>query len=245
MAPAQGVLSGLAGRVRRAVNEIGGLGSLVEKNRELSEEIIRLQASERADETLLRENRILRRQLHFYRNSDRTLIPCEVIARGVSGWWKSVRLSKGTRDGVYPRQAVVSPDGLIGKTLETGRTTSEVLLISDPDCRISARISRTGSFGLVRGGGSNLRGQPLCEMEFINRDIPVRPNDEVVTSGLGGIFPAGIRIGYVESVQQDDAGLYQRAVLVPAADLDILEFVFVVQTSAEQAPDPALPEGEE
>jgi rod shape-determining protein MreC len=235
-APVQRLLGGGIHRLRTGVNAVVGLGGLAEKNRELSAEIIRLQAAERAYQTLERENRILREQLHFFRNSRFELIPCEVIARGISGWWSSVRLSKGIRHGVAASQAVVSPDGLIGKTVEAGPFSSEVLLISDPDCRISARIARTGSFGLVRGRGSDARGRPVCGMSLINRDIEVRIGDEVVTSGLGGVFPAGIRIGYVESMERDESGLYQRATVVPAADLGLIEFVFAVRHFE---PDPA------
>jgi len=238
-APVQRLLSGGVRRIRTGVNAVVGLGGLAEKNRELSAEIIRLQAAERAYQTLERENRILRRQLHYYRSSGFELIPCEVIARGISGWWRSARLSKGLRHGVVAAQAVVSPDGLIGKTVEAGPFSSEVLLISDPDCRISARIARTGSFGLVRGRGSDARGRPVCAMSLINRDIEVRIGDEVVTSGLGGVFPAGIRIGYVESVERDESGLYQQAGVVPAADLGLLEFVFVVKKKTQEV---AVPE---
>ncbi len=226
--PAEGVISGLRYRIIDAVNALRGLGGMVESNIDLSEEVVRLQAERRAFESLERENRILREQLTFYRQSPFEMIPCEVISRGISGWWKTIRLSKGSHNGVEVDRAVVSPDGLIGKTVEVNRFSSEVLLLSDPSCKLSGRISRTGSFGVVFGGGLDIRGNPICQMEFINKDIPIRVGDEVVTSGLGGVFPEGILIGYIESVRKDELGLYQEALIVPKADLSIIEYVFAV-----------------
>ncbi|MFC1467561.1 rod shape-determining protein MreC [Verrucomicrobiota bacterium] len=226
--PAEGLVTGFSHRLHEALSALRGLSGMVEKNLELSEEVVRLQASARAFESLERENNILRKQLHFFRESSFEMIPCEVIARGISGWWKTIRISKGTRHGVQPERAVVSPDGLVGKTVEADPFTSEVLLLSDPACKLSARISRTGSFGIVSGAGLDARGNPECRMEFINKDVPVRVGDEVVTSGLGGVFPEGILIGYIESVAKDELGLYQESLLIPKADLGIIEYVFAV-----------------
>ena len=66
-------------------------------------------------------------------------------------------------------------------------------------------------------------------MEFINKDKPVLPGDEVVTSGLGGIFPKGLLIGYVDSVSIDRSGLYQQAHIIPKAEVGGLYYVFVVK----------------
>jgi rod shape-determining protein MreC len=226
--PAEGLVAGLSHRIHESVSALRGLGGLVEKNLELSEEVVRLQASARAFETLERDNRILNKQLLFYRESSFEMIPCEVIARGISGWWKTIRISKGLRHGVQADRAVVSPDGLVGKVVEADAFTAEVLLLSDPACKLSGRIARTGSFGIVSGAGQDVRGNPECHMQFINKDVAVRVGDEVVTSGLGGVFPAGILIGEIDSIRKDELGLYQEAVIIPKADLGILEYVFAV-----------------
>ena len=230
--PAEGTISGLRYRISDAIDALRGLGGMLETNLDLSEEVVRLQAERRAFESLERENRILRDQLTFYREGSFEMIPCEVVSRGISGWWKTIRVSKGSRYGVEVDRAVVSPDGLIGKTVEVNPFSSEVLLLSDPSCKLSARISRSGSFGIVYGGGLDLRGNPICQMEFINKDVPIRVGDEVVTSGLGGVFPEGILIGYIESVRKDELGLYQEAMIIPKADLSIIEYVFAVTEGA-------------
>jgi rod shape-determining protein MreC len=132
---------------------------------------------------------------------------------------------------------VISPDGLVGKTVEVTKHTAEVLLICDPACRISAKINRVNVFGLVRGKGTNLNGLPVAEMDFINKDTTIRVGDEVVTSGLSGkgsVFPKGVHIGYVEKIYQNKSGLFQSAEIVPRATVGLLDYVFVVSNKEKE-----------
>lgn len=194
----------------------------------MSAELIHLRNEARDLRLLENENIELRRQLDFVRRTPRKLIPCEVIARDISGWWHTIRLNRGSGDGLVSPMAVMTMDGLVGRTVDVSLRTADVLLISDPSCKVSARIVRTGSFGLVSGTGETGAGRVLCTMEFMNKNVPILEGDEVVTSGLGGVFPTGLLIGYVEKVYRDKTGLFQRADVVPKADLGVLNYVFAV-----------------
>ncbi|AKJ64259.1 Rod shape-determining protein MreC [Kiritimatiella glycovorans] len=235
--PVQSVLIRGAARVREGWRTVRGMGGLVERYQQLSEEIVELQTDLRAMETLERENRELREQLAFFRSTGRPMIACEVVGRGISGWWRTLRLNRGSRDGVRPGRAVVSPDGLVGSTAEVNAMSCEVRLLSDPSSWISARLVRAGSYGVVKGRGSE-GGRPTCRIEFINKDVEVRRGDTVVTSGLGGIYPEGLVIGYVEEVRTDRSGLYQSAGVVPKADLGRLRFAFVLGAKKPPSPEP-------
>ena len=168
------------------------------------------------------------------------MIPCDVISRSISGWWNTVRIGKGEADGIRENHAVISPDGFVGKTIVVSKRTSEVLLVCDPACRVSARIKDSDTYGLVRGGGVNLRGHPIARMDFIDKDTEILVGDEVVTSGLSGegdLSPKGVHIGYVVKVHQDDSGLYQSAEIAPSATVSLLDYLFVVSaTAGEGAP---------
>jgi rod shape-determining protein MreC len=238
MAPAERGASGIWQRLTEATAAIRGIGGAEAENRDLRHDLVRL----RAELDLLRDveadNLRLRRTLRFQKATPHEMIPCDVVSRNISGWWSTVRLGKGSRDGIEENQAVISPDGLVGRTSEVTPFTSEVLLISDPSCRVSAKIAKINVFGLVRGAGSTLSGHPKVRMDFINKDAEVRVGDEVVTSGLSGgegIFPKGLHIGYVENVYKDDSGLFQHAEIVPRATVDLIDYVFVVTEHEKEA----------
>ncbi|NCC52254.1 MAG: rod shape-determining protein MreC [Spartobacteria bacterium] len=235
VAPLQQVFSVFSFRIKEAGTALRGLGGAVRENREMAAELTRLRGYVRHLREVENENIELRNQLLFSRRSERELIPCEVIGRDISGWWHSVRLWNGRADGVETNQAVITSDGLVGKVMDVSAHTSDVLLISDPNCRISVRISRTGSFGISTGRGASLSGEPLCQLDFIDKNSEIRPGDEVTTSGLGGVFPRGLLVGYIENVTQDESGLYQSAHIVPTADLGKLAYVFVVSEKEDPA----------
>ena len=213
--------------LKAGADSVRGFGGLAEENLRLREELVEYQAKARLNDDVKAEVDALRAQLKFRDTQASELIAAEIAARSINGWWQSVRLAKGFKDGVVVDRAVISPDGLIGRTVEVSGHTAEVLLLSDPACKVSARVSRTGSPGLVTGGGVNLKGYPVAQMQFIFKDAPVQVGDEVVTSGLGGIFPRDISIGYIESIQMEEGGLYQVAKILPKAVIHLTDVVFV------------------
>ncbi|MFH0953026.1 MAG: rod shape-determining protein MreC [Verrucomicrobiota bacterium] len=228
VAPIQSVLSGFSRKVRESVKSIRGIGGLLGENQKMAAELAHLRNQVRDLEALEQENTDLRQQLQFASRSNYRLIPCEVIARDITGWWRTVRLGKGSSDDVTLNTAVVTTDGLVGRTADVSLHTCDVLLISDPGCKVSAQIARTGSFGIVSGRGASAAGQVACQMDFINKNTPILAGDEVVTSGLGGVFPKGLLVGYVDKVYTDESGLFQKADIIPKADVGALSYVFVV-----------------
>jgi rod shape-determining protein MreC len=213
-------------------------GKPAEEKRKLIEEVGMLREQVRRMSSQERENAELRKQLGLANVPKRKMILCEVVARDeISGWWQIVTLNKGLIHGVEEGKAAITVDGVIGKTIQVSRQTCDVLLITDPNCRVACKFSRTGAFGIVRGGGMPVRktsdlemlySHSLSRMDYVSRDDEIWVNDEVVTSGLGGVFPEGLLVGHVKKVDIDPAGLYQRADLVPAADIGKLRYVFVV-----------------
>jgi rod shape-determining protein MreC len=228
VAPLQAAVSSVGRNTREVFHTLRGLGGLADENQKLSSEVVRLRNEVHELKALERENGTLREQLNFYKKTSLQMIPCEVIGRDITGWWQTIRLGRGSSDGIFPDMAVISSDGLVGKTIAVSSRTADVLLISDPTCRVASQIARAGTFGIVSGKGPAERGQITCRMEFINKTIPIQAGDEVVTSGLGGVFPKGLLVGYADKVVMDESGLYQTADVIPRADLGLLEYVFVV-----------------
>lgn len=240
MAPAQRGASSLWRRLSEAAAAVRGIGDAVERTRELELALVRVQTDLDKLRAVEADNARLRRAFNFYHEQPAAMVPVNVIGRDISGWWNSIRIGKGSKDGIRKDYAVISPDGLVGKVAEVNGRTAEVLLLSDPACRISAKIARLDVFGMLRGSGTSLKGHPRARLDFIHKDAEVRIGDEIVTSGLAGdgdLFPQGVHIGYVDKVHQDRSGLYQYAEVVPGATAGLLDYLFVVaQANGEGRP---------
>ena len=238
VAPLQSLVAGASRQGQETIKLARGVSQLMTENQRQAGEIAQLRLRLNELESLEDETRKLRRLLEYRTREPRRLLACEVLGRDASGWWQMLRLDKGSDDGVRTDMAVTSPEGLIGRVISTTTRTSDVLLISDPKCKISVLVSRSQAFGIVAGRGVTAQGLPVCHMEFINVDRrhAVQNGDEVVTSGLGGVFPKDLLVGRLENVKTNETGLYAEADVVLAADLGALDYVFVVAGFSPGAP---------
>jgi rod shape-determining protein MreC len=237
LSPFQSAVAFLQHRVRRAP-ESGEAGMAALNRAALLEEIASLREAVRRGDGLREENARLRRLLGFQRAQSHRLVLGEVIARGdTTGWWQTVRINRGTRDGVQPNRAVMSLDGLVGRTTAVSRYTADVLLLTDLNSRIACKAPRTGAMGIVVGAGVKPGGAERmeillapepCRMEYVSKDAALDHGDVVVTSGLGGVYPEGLPVGRIAETELDKSRLFQRATVVPAARLDALRYLFVV-----------------
>jgi len=238
IAPFQNGMSLAMARLREWFSFVIDLRDSVNEKREMALELAALREQLRAMKDVRLENKELREQLGFVDRSESKLVPCRLVLRGdTSGWWQTLRLNRGSDDGIAKDMAVITTDGLIGRTLDVSARSCDVLLITDPNFRVSCRLVRTRAFGVVTGAGVTLGGkgkvEMLCSvkpyrMDYMPKDDRIEAGDEVVTSGLGGVFPEGIPVGRVQKSFEDPSGLYKRADVLPAADLEALKFVFVV-----------------
>ena len=238
LAPFQNLMSFFLMKIPRTMASFVDSGKALGEQQKMMEEIANLRQEIQGMKALEADNKDLREQLGFRSISKRKLVLCEVVARGdASGWWQTITLNRGSEDGIRPGMAAVTTDGLIGRTTETARRTCDVLLITDPNCKVGCKLVRTGAYGIVRGGGVAAIGatklemfcaaaQP-CSMDYISKEHPALQGDEVVTSGLGGTYPAGLLLGRVEGARIDPSKLFQQADIVPAAQLSSLKYVFV------------------
>lgn len=227
--PLQLAVDAVFGSAWEYMRGVGRLNQILAERRNLELEVARLQSERNMVRQLEAENAELRRLLNFAPPARIDWIAAEVLSRSNDGWWQTIRLNKGSADGIGEQMAVVSMEGLVGKTVAVSRNTADVLLLSDPACKVSARLVRTGSFGVVSGRGPSWQGQVFCRMEFIHRSDELKTGDEVVTTGLGGIFPPNIPIGYIDRVFTDATGLYQHADVITRAELGALRHVFVLK----------------
>jgi rod shape-determining protein MreC len=238
LAPYENIMSFLFRKVPQALASFVDTSKAMGEKQKLIEEVANLRYQLQNVKDLQKDNEDLRKQLGFKSASPHKLVLCEVVARGdASGWWQTITVNRGGDDGIRPNMAVVTTDGVVGRTAETARHTCDVLLITDPNCKIGCKLVRTGVCGIVKGRGVAVIGatkldmfsavQP-CNMDYISKDKPVLKGDDVVTSGLGGVYPEGLVVGKVVESETDPSKLYQRADVVPAVPIGSLKYVFVV-----------------
>lgn len=238
IAPYQQAVMRSLGKLRGVTLPSPGLAEVIRERDLLAAEAGTLRTQARRLELLKRENDELRDLLGFRQRLGYRTAACEVIARDDGyGWWQTIRLDQGGAAGITENMAVITPDGLVGKTIEVSEQTCDVLLISDRNFRVSVRFEAEGSFGILHGGGVSLRGRhslgvvcaPLpFQVEFVRKDAEFKLGEIVTTSGLGGVFPAGLIVGRVAGQSNDGTGLYQKADVTPTADLARLRRVLVV-----------------
>ena len=201
---------------------------LLNENNLLRVRIEELSNELRQNKNIQEENQKLRDLLKLKAVSRYSLLAAQLLARDVNGWWQMARIDKGAVDGVKPDLPVISQEGLIGQVVNVSQNSSDVLFLTSSKVKVAARLARSEIFGIVSGQGVSWDGNASCRMDFIIKGVNVNRADEVVTSGLGGVYPEGLVIGYVKSVQMDHSGLFQYAEIVPAADFRLIDMVFVV-----------------
>jgi rod shape-determining protein MreC len=154
---------------------------------------------------------------------DTPMLPMEVIGQDVSPWFRSVLLDRGRDHGVRAGMPVITDAGVVGLVTATSEHAGRTMLLLDRQSAIDGIVQRSRARGIVRG-----RGTDRLEFEFVVSGEDVEVGDVVISSGLGGVYPKGLRIGEVVEVLASEYGLTHKALLRPAVDFGRLEQVFVV-----------------
>jgi len=182
------------------------------------------------------ENDRLRRLLAFQENSPRPLLAAEVVAIKPSVQTDTLTLARGLDDGARPHGIVLAPDGaLVGQILEASNRSCPVLMLTDSASSVGAQVMRPG---LVNGPIGICQGDRAghLQLTYLAHEADVRPGDVITTSGLGGVFPKGLRLGKVLSVTFDRTRSVKTAQVKPAADFDHLEEAFLLTGVGTPAP---------
>jgi rod shape-determining protein MreC len=156
------------------------------------------------------------------------MLAVRVVARDPLPFAQVLVVDGGSDQGVREDLPVLSWRGLVGRVIEVQPTAARVLLVTDANSSISGRLQNPDSraTGVVRG-----RNDQWLLMQYLPQQEEVRTGDLVITSGLGGVFPAGLPIGKVAQVRRRDQDLFQEALVEPAASLGQLERLYILLKS--------------
>ncbi|MEW6615061.1 MAG: rod shape-determining protein MreC [Thermodesulfobacteriota bacterium] len=168
-------------------------------------------------------NMRLRKLLLFKDEFRSPMVPAEVISEDPSSWFKTIILDKGSKDGIEKKMAVVTSEGMVGRVIGVYRSVSKVLLSTDHSSAIDVMVQRTRAKGILEGMVNQ-----TCQLKYVSRADDVRIGDDIISSGLGGIFPKGLLLGRVSKIKKEGSGLFQYIEVTPSVDFTKLEEVFIV-----------------
>jgi rod shape-determining protein MreC len=220
----------------------GWIGDVVDakkENKQLKSEVRTLRDQLAEFATDRREAEQLRALTQVSANlpKDAETVTARVIAHSPTVWYSTIQIDKGRSDGIRTNQPVITAGGLAGKVIATTGGTARVALITDASSAVSAEVMPRGITGIVK---PEIGGKDLI-LDFIPKNSKIRRGEVVVTSGfrsgeLESLFPRGIPIGKVGSVDQDELEIYQRVRVKPYAELRRMDFVQVITSKGSAEP---------
>jgi len=163
---------------------------------------------------------------------NKTILAVQVVSEDPFLASKSLMIDAGQIQGVKSNDVVVSSDGLVGRVLKVFATSSQVMLITDPHFRVDAMSVKSNNRIILRGVDSDLlwgQGYPfLTQTEYLLHAQSFENGEELVTSGFGGIYPAGIPVGKIMDIKPKSSGLFSEAEVLPAVDFMKKTSLYVV-----------------
>jgi len=226
----------LSSLISRTVLSIKELTNLRKEHADLLKQLDRYQELERSNAEIYQENIRLKEQLDFSRTLRYRRIPAQISGRDPHNLFSALVINKGSAHGVSNNMTVVAwqngTQALVGKVTQTGILESLVMPVFDVNSFVSCRFSVSRFEGIVEGQGSS-------ENSLIMKLVPRRARDEInigdiiITSGMGGVYPAGINLGRVSSINILEYETTLEIDVIPMIDFSRLEYVFVIEAESQ------------
>lgn len=197
-----------------------------EENEQLKSTLAQIEYAYFKEEECYYENIRLRRLLDMPVGEDYELVAADVIGRSIKSWDDEIIINKGESDGMALHDGVMTYHGLVGKIHQISDHSAKVRLLNNRLASVAAMTERTRFPGVIEGIGD---GSGWLQLTYLPYDAPVDEGANVISSGLGGLIPKGIPIGYVSSLQYNEDGLTKKAIIAPYQDLNRLEEVLIIK----------------
>jgi rod shape-determining protein MreC len=222
-APVASVGTAITSPVRAVGSFFEGIGASRERLEALEAQNEELRARLAELEEARQENERLGALVEFAEERKLAKLGARVIQRPMSSWEGVVVIDRGSADGVEPGMPIIAAQGLVGQVAEVSAGSATVRLLTDQQSGVASMIQSTRALGVLRGsvGGAT-------SLDFLDRAMLPQVGDVVLTSGLGGVYPKGIVVGDVVSVDDRRGELYPRIVVASRVPIDRLEEVFVL-----------------
>ena len=228
-APVEKLFSSGAGKLEEMRAALQDYEALKAENEALKARIADMEEEVRQSQGANAENDRLRRLLELKRShTDYVLLDASIISWGSSNWSSTFDLDKGSFSGVEVGDCVITENGfVVGVVTETGLYSCSVRTLIDPRAAMGATVHSTGLTAVAEGDFSLMAGGQL-KLTYVFENSVLELGDTVLTSGAGGVYPAGLVIGKITGVASEEGGYGQYGVVTPSAELESLSQVFLI-----------------
>lgn len=201
------------------------------ENDQLRQDVVQLREQALALQEAQLENQRLHNLLKFSESWSRNPIAARVIANSTHYGIRTIIIDRGWADGIERDRPVMADGGLIGRVRVIAEHTATILLITDPNSSVDVIDARSRVRGLLVGALKTTklrRPVALSQLEYVSQDSDIQYKDDLITSGMDGVYPKGLQVGAVQEVRKDAFGLFEEVWVLPTANLSQLEEVMVL-----------------
>lgn len=229
LTPIQKVTAALSGGIGSVWEKYARIDEVLDQNTQLQAENAELRQQMVDYDRIKAENEAYKALANIQdANSEASYVSGFVIGRDPLDEFGGFTLDKGAADGVEMNDTVISDKGyLIGTVAEVDTTSCKVLTILHPSFNAAGVVSRTRENGIINGS-ADYAGDGLCTLTDLERSCETRAGDQIITTGLGGVFPPDLLVGTVQQVLPEASGKSSIAVIRPGADPRTVKHVFII-----------------
>ncbi len=222
--PALKVIGKPVDGIRGALNAYINLIDTKKENDELKAQLDKLRVENQKLQELDRENKRFKTLLGFMETKPNTLIAANVIGEDLKNWFRSIIIDKGRSQGVREKMPVITPKGIVGQAVEIDQWHSKVMIINDTNSSVDVNIDGKNTRGLLEGTGQN-----ILKLNYVIKNDAIEIGDRLLTSGKDDIFPKGIPVGIVMTVDRSKAGIFADVDVMPYNDFKQLDEVLIIK----------------
>ncbi|MBU3189765.1 rod shape-determining protein MreC [Clostridium bowmanii] len=225
----QGIFYNGFSKIRNSFKFITNFSDVKKENEELRKTNNELKTKALEYDTALKENIRLRKMYDFSKQTTKyNYIGADIKGLSGNSFSDGFIINKGTKDGIKRRMIAMTGYGLVGQVTSVGNNTAIVQSLSNENIAVAGLVQKTRDNNGIVKGYKDEKNKMLAEIQGLSLDSTIKKGDIIVTSGLGRMYPAGIRIGNVLSVQEDKGQVMKSAIIEPYVDFSKIEEVFIV-----------------
>ncbi len=194
------------------------------RNEELKKKVETLELETQKIPELEKENERLKGLLKLVEQQPNDLIAARIVGEDVMNWFKCVIIDKGRYAGIKEKMPVITPSGIVGQAVEVHDWHTKVMVVNDTNSAVDVYVSGKNARGIAEG-----TGQTALKLKYVTKNDEVEVGDKLITSGKDAIFPKGLAVGIVISVNKNRAGLFSDVDVMPFNNFKKLDEVLVVK----------------